>query len=48
MIKFCENNYECRRVLLLNHLDEKFNKALCKGYCDNCVNNYDTEDINCF
>jgi len=28
-MSFSENKYECRRVQLLNHLGEKFDKKLC-------------------
>ncbi|XP_018329159.1 ATP-dependent DNA helicase Q1-like [Agrilus planipennis] len=39
---FCENNIDCRRFLLLRHLDEPFDRKDCinnhQAICDNCLN----------
>ncbi|KAF8636605.1 hypothetical protein AX17_003415 [Amanita inopinata Kibby_2008] len=39
VVTFCTNLSDCRRVQLLQHFDEKFNKVHCASMCDNC--NYD-------
>jgi superfamily II DNA helicase RecQ len=37
-IAYCENQADCRRSLLLAHFGEMhFDRALCKGTCDNCA-----------
>ena len=36
LIDFCEEEHECRRVLLLSYLNEEFNKENCYCMCDNC------------
>lgn len=38
MMQYCENETECRRVLLLEHFGEAFDSALCNKTCDNCKN----------
>ena len=36
-INYCEEQVECRRVLMLTHFGEHgFNRAQCRGTCDNC------------
>jgi superfamily II DNA helicase RecQ len=37
-VSYCENNVECRRVQLLDHFGEKFDRADCQTGCDNCAN----------
>jgi bloom syndrome protein len=37
VIRFCENKIECRRSLILNYFNEKFDSKLCKKGCDNCM-----------
>jgi superfamily II DNA helicase RecQ len=34
--QYCDNISECRRVQLLQHLDEKFDKKNCRQGCDIC------------
>ncbi|KAI8093469.1 P-loop containing nucleoside triphosphate hydrolase protein [Halteromyces radiatus] len=36
MIRYCENQTECRRSLLLAHFNEPFDQALCRKQCDHC------------
>lgn len=37
MMAYCEEQVECRRVLLLQHFGERdFDRAACGGTCDNC------------
>ena len=36
LIDFCEEEHECRRVLLLSYLNEEFNRDYCYSMCDNC------------
>ncbi|KAK2467108.1 hypothetical protein APHAL10511_001366 [Amanita phalloides] len=39
VVAYCMNLSDCRRVQLLQHFGEKFNKTNCRSKCDNC--NYD-------
>lgn len=34
--EFCKNVSVCRRVQILRHFDEEFDKEKCKKGCDNC------------
>ncbi|EFN52072.1 hypothetical protein CHLNCDRAFT_36987, partial [Chlorella variabilis] len=37
MVNYCEEQVECRRVLMLSHFGEgSFTRAQCNGTCDNC------------
>lgn len=36
VIRYCDNKTDCRRVLVLHHFGEHFNRKLCKKTCDNC------------
>ncbi|KAH8582259.1 DEAD DEAH box helicase [Cryptosporidium sp. chipmunk genotype I] len=36
MVKYCEEQYECRRTMILSHFGEDF-KGKCKVKCDNCM-----------
>jgi len=36
MKKYCENQYDCRRELILSYFGEHFPKTKCCGTCDNC------------
>jgi len=36
MINYCESLYACRRVTALAYFGEVFDKAECRGFCDNC------------
>ncbi|KAJ7158357.1 P-loop containing nucleoside triphosphate hydrolase protein [Mycena crocata] len=38
VVKYCREQFDCRRVLLLRHFEEKFSKAECGRLCDNCKN----------
>lgn len=35
-VSYCENDVDCRRLLQLMHLGEKFDPINCKRTCDNC------------
>ena len=36
MMEYCEEEFECRRVLALEYFDEKFESKNCNLMCDNC------------
>ena len=36
MKKYCENQYGCRREIILSYFGEPFPKTKCAGTCDNC------------
>ncbi len=36
---YCEEDCECRRVQLLSHFGERFDRAACRAGCDNCARN---------
>ncbi|KAJ7143531.1 P-loop containing nucleoside triphosphate hydrolase protein [Mycena crocata] len=38
VVEYCRERFHCRRVLLLQHLDETFHKVDCGRLCDNCEN----------
>ncbi len=38
IVDFCENKRDCRRSEILRYFGEDFDKAGCKGTCDNCKN----------
>ncbi len=38
-VAFCEEQMECRRVLLMDHFGERFFKAHCNSTCDTCARN---------
>ena len=40
--RFCENTSECRRVQILQHFDERFEKETCAKGCDTCQENHET------
>lgn len=40
--RFCENTSECRRVQILHHFDEKFDKSQCAMGCDTCEDGRET------
>lgn len=41
MQEFCEDNFECRRVMILKYFDETFDKKKCNKTCDNCLKKED-------
>lgn len=38
VVQYCENRTECRRQLVLQYFNEKFDRKDCHKHCDNCVN----------
>ena len=44
---FCEENFECRRLIALKYFDEKFDRNNCNKMCDNCKKNLKCEIRNC-
>lgn len=40
--QYCDNTSECRRVQLLQHFDEKFDKKNCHQGCDTCEEDRET------
>ena len=36
MVDYCEEQFECRRVIALEYFDEKFDSKDCNLMCDNC------------
>jgi len=40
--QFCDNTSECRRVQILQHFDERFDKKDCAKSCDVCMENRET------
>ncbi|GMH80213.1 hypothetical protein TL16_g08450 [Triparma laevis f. inornata] len=34
--KYCEDEFQCRRSLQLEHFGEMFDRTLCNKTCDNC------------
>ena len=44
--QFCDNTSECRRVQILQHFDERFDKKDCTKSCDVCAENRETVPTN--
>jgi bloom syndrome protein len=36
-VNYCEDEFQCRRVMQLEFFGEKFDRAKCRGTCDNCL-----------
>merc|ERR1719265_2027524 len=45
MVRFCEDDIECRRLLILRHFGQTFDKGSCGDTCDNCKNKNPTETV---
>lgn len=43
---FCQNEIDCRRMLILNHFTEAFDPVDCNGTCDNCASTGEVEELN--
>jgi superfamily II DNA helicase RecQ len=43
---FCQNEIDCRRMLILNHFTEAFDPVDCNGTCDNCASTGEVEEVN--
>ncbi|KAG2267887.1 hypothetical protein Bca52824_062442 [Brassica carinata] len=44
MLRYCENEVDCRRFLQLVHFGEKFDSTNCKNTCDNCCSSQSLVD----
>ncbi|KAJ7702469.1 P-loop containing nucleoside triphosphate hydrolase protein [Mycena rosella] len=38
VVRYCENDSECRRTQILQHFGEKFDSKNCRKRCNNCAN----------
>ena len=47
MIRYCEDIYTCRRVMMLEHFGEKFNSSQCGKSCDTCIDPVPSKEIEC-
>ena len=47
IVDFCQEEFQCRRVIALSYFDEYFDKKNCNFMCDNCVKNLMCEEKNC-
>ncbi|KAI8097856.1 P-loop containing nucleoside triphosphate hydrolase protein [Gilbertella persicaria] len=45
MIRFCDNTTDCRRKQIMGYFGEKFDTALCRRMCDNCVNSQHAQNV---
>lgn len=36
-VRYCENDFECRRTMQLEFFGEKFDSSKCRKTCDNCI-----------
>ena len=46
VIGYCENTLDCRRQQVLAYFGERFDKAQCRGTCDNCLKHRQGRPIN--
>lgn len=44
MMKFCDNETDCRRKQIMSYFGERFEAAACKKMCDNCIRNQYTQN----
>ena len=47
MVDYCEEQFQCRRVIALEYFDEKFDSKYCNQMCDNCNKNLNCEKRDC-
>ena len=47
MVDYCEEQFQCRRVLALEYFDEKFDSKDCNLMCDNCKKNLSSIQKDC-
>ena len=47
MVEYCEEQFQCRRVLALEYFDEKFDSKDCNLMCDNCKKNLASIEKDC-
>ncbi|CAO3609581.1 unnamed protein product [Mucor hiemalis] len=44
MMRFCDNETDCRRKQIMGYFGERFEAALCNKMCDNCIRNQYTQN----
>jgi RecQ family ATP-dependent DNA helicase len=45
MIRFCDNETDCRRKQIMGYFGERFDPSLCQNMCDNCLKNQHTQSV---
>ncbi|KAI8376727.1 P-loop containing nucleoside triphosphate hydrolase protein [Choanephora cucurbitarum] len=45
MVRFCDNQNDCRRKQIMGYFGEKFDPAQCRRMCDNCINGQHTQNV---
>lgn len=44
MMRFCDNETDCRRKQIMSYFGERFQAAMCNKMCDNCIRNQYTQN----
>lgn len=44
MMRFCDNETDCRRKQIMSYFGERFEAAMCNKMCDNCIRNQYTQN----
>jgi len=47
MMRYCENEVDCRRAMTLQYFGEDFDPTGCNGTCDNCASNCSVQVQDC-
>jgi RecQ family ATP-dependent DNA helicase len=45
MVKFVDNEVDCRRKQIMSYFGERFDPALCNRMCDNCIRNQHMQSV---
>ncbi|KAI8382336.1 P-loop containing nucleoside triphosphate hydrolase protein [Blakeslea trispora] len=45
MVRFCDNQNDCRRKQIMGYFGERFDPAECRRMCDNCINSQHTQNV---